>query len=353
MTITPTKPLTPTHVKGLLWTDVLTKASRRIGRTRLVWNPRMAHLTTQTTAFWWHLDRTEPETDWGTESEASIGGRYVRFHQGRPVVEPRQLDPYFERVEQTGWIHPAARRLLGIWKAQLGQLNVADPGLTDQRPLAAGTGETLDRLADRRLLIDHRRYGGPILLDAARWGMPVRQLVSTAGHANYLLPILRELLPAIRPGRLFVLLYDDGLNADYTMLERVLAEFGATVTRLPLSRVPIGGRVVSSKYGGWAGSTLGDIAATEGSADRAAYRLGMRMYFVGSLDRGSTQSFRIDLLRRRVGRAARILALGPASAEWLPDLGRPAGYVDPHRLTTAVFGPRPRALSPGIRGIFG
>ena len=26
VTITPTKPLTPTHVKGLLWTDVLVKA---------------------------------------------------------------------------------------------------------------------------------------------------------------------------------------------------------------------------------------------------------------------------------------------------------------------------------------
>ncbi|MEU1917718.1 hypothetical protein [Streptomyces massasporeus] len=57
VTITPTNPLTPTHVKGLLWTGILMEASALAGRVRLLWNDRMATLPTQSTAFWHYLDR--------------------------------------------------------------------------------------------------------------------------------------------------------------------------------------------------------------------------------------------------------------------------------------------------------
>src|SRR5690242_4119475 len=153
-TITPTKPLTPTHVKGLLWTDVLVKATTQIGDTRLVWNPRLANLTAQTTAFWNHLDRIEPATDWAGETEAAIGERYVRFHQAKPVVQPRDLDPYFDRIERTGWMHPAARRMLELWRAQFDLLHVPDPGLTDTRPLVWSAETTLDALTERQVVID-------------------------------------------------------------------------------------------------------------------------------------------------------------------------------------------------------
>ncbi|WP_067506430.1 hypothetical protein [Actinoplanes sp. TFC3] len=352
VTITPTKPLTPTHLKGLLWTDVLVKASRQRISTRLVWNPRMAHLTTQTTAFWRHLDVAEPETDWSRESEAAIGLRYVAFHQGRPAMTARELDPYFERVESRAWIHPASRRLLELWRAQMAHLHVTDPGLTTARPLASDAGTALALLHERRLLVDHRRFGGPVLVDGTRWGLPVRQLIGADGHANYLLPILRELLPAIRPGRRFLLVHDNGLHADYLLLDRVLTVFGASVARLALSRVQVAGKAQSSKLGGWGGVTLGDLAATPGSADVAAYRLGMRLYFVGLLDRVSAQDFRLDLLRRCVGRAARILAQEPGEFKpgTVPD--HPGGYADPHRLTVSLLGRRVRGLPPELREIF-
>jgi hypothetical protein len=187
--------------------------------------------------------------------------------------------------------------------------------------------------------------------------MPIRQLAGADGHANYLMPILRELLPMIRPDRVFLLIYDEGLNADYLLLDRLLAEFGASVARLSLSRVAIDGAVRSSRYGGWAGVTLADLGAVRGSADEAAYRLGMRMYFVGVLDRRSRQSFRMDLLRRCVGRAAR-LGAGPGgdavTHQWSAPLvhhGRgaraslpmtPEGYADPRRLVVESFGRHPR-----------
>ncbi len=359
VTITPTKPLTPTHVKGLLWTDVLVKASTQIADTQLVWNPRLAHLTTQTTAFWHYLDRTEPAFDWSGESESAIGARYVRFHHIKPIIPAAELDPYFDRVERTGWIHPSARRMLELWRAELDLLHVPDPGLTDPRPLAWSTRTVLDALARRDLIIDHRGFGGPAYLDGARWGMPIRQLVGPEGHGNYLLPILRELLPRVVESRLVLLLHDCGVTSDFLLLERVLREFGATVVRLGLSRVSTDGTTRSSRYGGWAGSTLADISATPGSAGADAYRLGMRLYFVGLLDRRSSQSFRMDLLRRCVGRAARLLNRRPAVAED-PDERHLAllrslavgGYVDPHRLTTSLLRTRTMPMSATLAAVY-
>jgi hypothetical protein len=345
VTITPTKPLTPTHVKGLLWTDVLVRATALTAPVRLVWNPRLAHLTTQTTAFWQHLDASEPDTDWSALSENEIGRRYVRFHAGAPAIDPRALDAYFEKVDHQGWIHPAGRRMLDLWRAQLDRLHVCDPGLTDDRPLGTSLADMVAELAAAKLVIDHRRYGGPIYLDGARWGMPIRRLAGADGHPNYLAAILRELLPLVDPDRLLVLVYDEGLHGDYLLLDRVLTSLGARVERLGLSRVAIDGTVRSSRYGGWAGCTLADLAAVEGSAGPAEYRLGMRLYFVGVLDRGSPQSFRMDLLRRCVGRAARSGGHGD------PPLWRhPSGYVDPHRLTTSLMGSHPAAPRPEVFG---
>jgi hypothetical protein len=349
VTITPTKPLTPTHVKGLLWTDILVKASALVGRVRLLWNDRMATLTAQSTAFWHHLDRIEPDTDWSRESTALIGERYVRFHAAGGKTDPRAIGAYLDRIDESGWIHPAGRRVLDLWRTELDLLGVGDLGLGDDRPLAAAADTTLEALAERGLLVDHRRFGGPVHLDGTRWGLPLRQLVGTDGHPNYLLSILRELIPAIGPGRVFLLVFDDGLAADYLLLDRVLAAFGGRSLRLAFSRVPIDGTILSSRYGGWSGTTLSDLSAVSGSADRAAYRLGMRLYFAGMLHRRSAQSFHMPLLRRCVGRAARLLARTPADGDGrsltaaLSRYRDPSGYVDPYRLTTSLLGPVPMA----------
>ncbi len=364
VTITPTKPLTPTHVKGMLWTDVLVKASSRLTGVQLVWNNRMATVTTQSTAFWRYLDLTEPDTDWSTESEAGIGARYLRFHAEHRAADPRALDPYLARADQDGWIHPSGLRMLELWRAELDLLGVVgDLGLGVDRPLATTAQSMTKALADRGMVIDHRRFGGPVYLDGPRWGMPLRQLVSSAGHANYLLPILRELVPMIRRGRLFLLVHDEELTSDYLLLDRVLTEFGAAVTRVGLSRVPLNGTVRSSRYGGWSGVTLSDLSATPGTADRAAYRLGMRLYFAGALHRRSGQSFRMQLLRRCVGRAARMLDesrvdvdRGDPGGQYLvaalARLRTRHGYVDPYRLTAAMQGKHATLSAAALRTIY-
>ncbi|MFE2277703.1 hypothetical protein ACFXAE_10670 [Streptomyces sp. NPDC059454] len=123
MTITPTKPLTPTHVKGFLWTDVLVRTSAFVTGVRLVWNNRMATVTTRSTAFWRYLDLTEPDTDWSREPEARIGQRYVAFHSEPRETDRRVLEGYLARADD-GWIHPAARRMLDRRRSELELLGV-------------------------------------------------------------------------------------------------------------------------------------------------------------------------------------------------------------------------------------
>src|SRR2546430_16822160 len=65
---------------------------------------------------------------WSAESETAIGQRYLRFHRDRPAIPAEELDPYFDRIERTGWMHPSARRMLELWRAELDLLRVPDPG---------------------------------------------------------------------------------------------------------------------------------------------------------------------------------------------------------------------------------
>ncbi|MFC8208792.1 hypothetical protein [[Kitasatospora] papulosa] len=361
VTITPTKPLAPTHIKGFIWADVLAKASAHVRKVRLVWNNRMATVTAQSTAFWRYLDLAEPDTDWSSESEARIGERYVTFHAQSHEIDPQALEVYLARADENGWIHPAGLRMLDLWRAELQLLGIHVPGLVEDRPLAASARTMVGVLTERGLLIDHRRFGGPVYLDGARWGMPLRQLIGGDGLSNYLLPILRELIPMIRPDRAFLLIHDDGLTADYLLLERVLTEFGAHVARLPLSRVPVNGKARSSRYGGWSGTTLADLSSASGTAGLAAYRLGMRLYFAGTLHQNSAQSFRMPLLRRCVGRAARLLDQAPvdsceeAERQLVTALSKwqaQRGYVDPYRLTTSLLGSLALPFTPALRAIY-
>ena len=340
VTITPTKPLTPTHVKGLLWLDVMYRSTRQVVRTDLMWNPRAAHLTTQSTAFWAFLDRHLPGTRWEELSEQELGEIYVRSHtETRPTVA--ELLPYLRRVDEEGWIHPASIRLLQLWRRQLALLNVEDPGLLRDRPLTMSADEAVALLADQDLLIDHRRFGGPVYVDGPRWGLPLRQLAGPDGLVNYLLPILRDLLPHAARGDRILLVHDAELTQDYVLLDRILTVAGGEVTRLSLGRVPIDGVIVSSRHGGWQGATLERLSATcLEQVDLPTYRLGMRLYFVGALKRSSPQSFDPELLRRSLQRAAKVIdrvgADGDPCDDFLRDLLGKPGYVDPYRLTTSL-----------------
>ena len=342
VTVTPTKPLNPSHIKGLLWVDALYKATTLVADVDFRYSLTTYNGTVQTLGFWEFLDRQHGRDDYAAYTEEQIGELYVRYQAQpeRPGYEA--LRPYREAVEDTGWTHPASARLVRLWAEHYAALGMHDPGLAVTQPPRLALAQLLDLLADRDLCLDLRPDGGPVYLDATRFGLPLRQIVAPDGQPNYLAGALRELAGVAASYDEVVLPHDRELTEDYVLLDRVLQALGATVSRVVVERVPIDGVVQPSRYGGWRGHTVSALRSALAGADEAAVRLGLRLYFIAVLGRGQQQSFRLDQLRGCVSRAGKLLGTAPRAR--LGDLERflrrsmgGHHYVDPYRLTSALL----------------
>lgn len=356
VTVTPTKPLGPSHLKGLLWTDVMFRATRALADSTYRYSPTTYHSCEQTVGFWEYLDRTLGDADYTACSEEDIGELYVRYRADPDRAPVQACQPYLDAIERQGWVHPASARILQLWAEHYARLGMHDPGLTAHQPPGLSTDAMIEQLRAVDLCLDQRAHGGPVYLDATRYGMALRQIIAADGRPNYLACALRELVPLAAEHDEIVLLYDSGLAADYLLLQRVLSRLGATVRRIALGRVPIDGRVSSARHGDWRGHTAGELLdALAAEHDPAALRLGMRLYFIAVLGQGAGDSFRWDLLHRSVKRAERLLSRDaePGSDGITEALARHRGdhcYVDPYRLTSCLLarygrGPRPELLA--------
>ncbi|MFD7665024.1 hypothetical protein [Streptomyces sp. NPDC059788] len=355
VTVTPCKPLTHSHLKGLLWTDVMYRATSHLADVTYRYSHTTYDCTEQTAGFWEYLDRVQGDIDYSGLTENAIGELYVRYRAEGGPVTPDALRPYREAVEHHGWTHPAAVRILEHWTSQYAALGLHDPGLDRHQPPAFGLEEALTRLDGLGFCLDLRPDGGPVYLDATRYGMPLRQIVSADGQPNYLACALRELLPLAPEHDEVVLLFDQDLDPDYQLLQRVLSSAGPDVHRVALGRVPIDGRIRSSRHGEWRGHTVADLIDDIAAAhDRAVTSLGVRLYFIATLGPGQRQSFRDDLLRGCLDRARRLLDREPAGygtpAETAAAVvgalaghrGRDHLHVDPYRLTSGLLARRRR-----------
>jgi len=345
--ITPTKALTPSHVKGLLWLDVLCRSTSLLGDVTCLWNLRPYNVTAQTLEYWEYLDRTYgSDHDYSGSSELELSKPYVEMHATGAQGSSTALDPYREAVEETGYLHPASRRLVDIWTGHLGRLAIEDHGLARNDPPGLSVGEVVEALERHSLCLDHRGYGGPTYLDATPAGMPLRQAITPEGHGNYLLCVLRELLPLLPGHERVLLVHDKEIEADYVLLERILTEFGAEVSRLSIGRVPIDGKVRSSRFGGWERYTVDALyEAASAEFEPAEFQLAMRLYFIAVLARDSPQPLRLEVLRKQLRRARQLLASAeaPRGEEELKGFlaeQAASGYVDPYRLTAALFDKR-------------
>jgi hypothetical protein len=351
ITVTPTKPLLPAHAKGLFWVDVVCRATRQVAQVDYHWNSRLPHLSGQTLQFWEYLDRTTGVSDYSDWSETDVGNAYVRFNAETNSTPFDDIRPYVDKVETDGWVHPASRRLLQYWTEQFELLGMVNPGLERDKAFMLSVEELLEILGRAGLLVDHRRYGGPAYLDGTRWGLPLRPGVSADGHANYVVMLLRDLLPMVVGYSGVLLVHDEEITIDYVLVERILAFFGGRIRRLPLGRVPIKGIVQSSRFGGWTGTTLGElIEDCRREFPLEVCRLGMRLYFIAMLNRAGSESFSADLLHRALRQADRILE-SAGTSEAAPSLaryrdGRRAvhqdgpSWIDAYRLTVSLFSRR-------------
>ncbi|WP_225726926.1 MULTISPECIES: hypothetical protein [unclassified Nocardia] len=344
VTVTPTKPLTPSHLKGLLWTDVMYRATAQIAEVDYRYSPSVYHSTEQTLGFWEFLDRTCGDIDYAAMPETEIGELYVRF---RALPEPPSaaaLRPYREAAE-SGWAHPASIRLLERWSGHYARLGMHDPGLTRHQPARLSQELMIGALDALGMCLDLRAQGGAVWADPTRFGMPLRRLVAADGRPNYLACALRELLPLAPDYDEIVLLCDTELAADYALLQRILQSMGPTVHRVTIGRVPIDGQIRSARAGDWREVHAAALLDRLSARDDAEVRLGMRLYFIATLGPGSGQSFRWDLLTTCLDRARRLLsgdrAEDPATpAEFVAEQRAARGqaaYVDPYRLTSRLL----------------
>ena len=298
----------------------------------------------QTVAFWEYLDRVMAEADIRHADERRIGELY-KDHHAEPTPAPAaRLRPYIERVRQERWMHPSALRVLDIWQSHYQTLNLAGPHTAGAMPPRLPDAVLIDELFGRDLCIDGRPLGAQVYLDLTAQGIPLRALISPDGQANYLVCVLGQLIPMVAEYDLTVLMYDRAMRDDYLMIERVLRLFGARTARVEVSRVPIGGVALSSRYGGWEDYLLPEVRAAAGG-DEAEFQLGARLYFSAVFGRGGQSSFRPAELRRWVVRARRLLDApddGADLAEFLRGLARRTGYVDPYRLTSRLLTRDPR-----------
>jgi hypothetical protein len=360
VTITPAKPLGPSHLKGLFWTDVMYRATALLADVTYHSSHTAYDTCAQTVGFWEYLDRTLGDTDYSSCSSEDIGELYIRFrrHGERPRFAAWQ--PYIEAVERHGWVHPASARVLQLWARHYAKLGLHDPGLAEYQPPGMTVAEMVDRLSRLRMCLDMRGHGGPVYLDATRYGLPLRTIVAADGRPNHVACALRDLLPLAPGYDTVVLLCDRELDRDYLLLQRVLTRLGTAVHRIAIGRVPINGQISSARHGGWRGYTAAAILEAVGPQfAEPVLHLGMRLYFIATLGPGDSESFRGDLLVRCLRRAERLLAAGasaagqgetpaeraagPGRTSLIAFLERHLGThscVDPYRLTSRLFAAR-------------
>ncbi|WP_253208981.1 hypothetical protein [Streptomyces niphimycinicus] len=344
VTVTPTKALGLSHVKGLLWVDVMYRATRLLADADYLYSHTAFNITRQTAGFWEYLDRGCPDIDPSRCAEDDVGRLYTAF-QAQPSPPPDEaLQPYVRAVEEIGWTHPVSRRVLEIWHGHYDWLGLYDPGITRTTPPRMGLEEVVEYLAKRGLCLDARRDGGPVYLDATAQGLPLRPVTSAGGHPNYLGCALRDLVPMLERYDEIVLVHDRELTEDYILLQKIFGALGAETHRICLSRVPLDGIVRSSRHGVDHRHTVAGLADELGDYGTAeAVRLGMRLYFIAGLGKGSGQSFRMDLLREFIDRAGKLLARddAPDAPDMEAFLRRNTGgraFVDAYRLTSALLG---------------
>lgn len=353
VTAAPCQPLTYSDLKGLLWTDVMYRATSHLADVTYRYSHTTYGCTEQTAGFWEYLDRVQGDIDYSGLSEDAIGELYARYRAEGGPVPPDALRPYREAVEHHGWTHPAAARILEVRASQYAALGLYDPGLGRHQPPAFGLEEALACLNSQGFCLDLRADGGPVYLDATRYGIPLRQIVSAAGQPGHLACTLRELLPLAAEYDEVVLLFGQGMDPDYQLLQRVLSYAGPDVHRVALGGVPADGRLRSSRHGASKkrhGHTVADLIDDIGAGhEPAVTSLGVRLYFIAALGPGQRQPFRSDLLRCCLDRARRLLDREPAGygspAEAAAALttaldghrGPDHLYVDPYRLTSGLL----------------
>ncbi len=307
--ITPTKPLTPSHIKGMLQLDFMQRFEGLFTSGTVWHNRRPWDISLQTIRFWDYLDRERHGADFGAMGEGDIGALYVDCHRTGALPAADRVAAYTRRIEAEGYVHPASRRILELWGEVFDTLGLAREALFHSAHFDLDQEAVLERLRALDIVLDQRGFGGGVYLDLTGEGRPLRLLISDDGLSNYLLAILRDLLERAPRYDVVCLYHDADIQRDYEALTRVFERLGARCRRIAFTRVPIDGQVLSAKQGGWehyTGALL--LRRVASGASRAEIRLGFRLYFLHALGLRRPAGYSDEGLGACLERARRLLA---------------------------------------------
>lgn len=307
--ITPTKPLTPSHLKGALQLDFMHRFEGLFSPGDIWHNRRPWDISLQTIRFWDYLDREYAGTDFGAMDEGAIGALYIECHRNGALPTADRVAAYAHRIESEGYVHAASRRILALWGEVFATLGLARDALFHSAPFGFDQDEVLSRLRADDMLLDQRGFGGGVYLDLTDEARPLRVLISEHGLPNYLLAILRDLLDGARRYDEVCLYHDANIQRDYEALVRVFERLGMRCRRVGFARVPIEGQVLSAKQGGWehyTGARL--LERVAGGASAPEIRLGFRLYFLHALGLRQPDNYSDAGLADALEHARRLLA---------------------------------------------
>jgi hypothetical protein len=307
--ITPTKPLTPSHLKGVLLLDFLQRFEGLFTPGAIWHNRRPWDISLQTIRFWDYLDREHGDVDFSVMGEGEIGALYIDCHRNSELPPADRIAAYASRIETDGYVHPASGRILALWGEVFATLGLSRDALFHSAPFGLDQESVFSRLDAHDMVLDQRRFGGGVYLDLTDEGRPLRLLVSEHGLSNYILAILRDLLQRAPHHGCICLYHDSGIERDYETLMRVLQRLGLQCRRVGFTRVPLDGQVLSAKHGGWehyTGARL--LQRVAGGASSSEIRLGFRLYFLHALGLRKPDNYSDAGLGACLERARRLLA---------------------------------------------
>jgi hypothetical protein len=278
--ITPTKPLTPTHVRGLLHLDGLVRLHKRVSPVRIAHNRRLWDLSQQTLQFWDWLDRHHAGTDFQSLSDDQVGHLYVQCAKSGHKVPAADMRALWHRTHDEGYVHPASQALLRTWLPQLDHIGVDASALLLAHQPAATEGELMDTLASQDLLIDQRDVGGGVYVDLTLQGSGLRQLISEDGVPNYLHGLLREAIDLARQRVDVILFSDSSVERDFLLIERVMQGLGRKVARVNFPRVLVNGQPLSYRQDGGFYTLSSMLERDAGRHTQREMRLALRLLFL-------------------------------------------------------------------------
>lgn len=308
--ITPTKPLTPSHLKGVLLLDFMQRFEGQFTPGTIWHNRRPWDISLQTIRFWDYLDREHSGVDFSTMGEGDIGALYIDCHRTGGLPSADRVAAYAGRIETEGYVHAASHRILELWGEVFATLGLAQDALFHSAPFGLDQEAVLAILRAHDIVLDQRSFGGGIYLDLTDEARPLRVLMSEDGLPNYILAILRDLLASASRYDNVCLYHDANIQRDYEALARVLERLGIRCRRIGFTRVPIDGQVLSAKHGGWEQYTGARLLQRVASgASEAEIRLGFRLYFLHALGLRQPDSYSDAGLADCLERARRLLAV--------------------------------------------